>query len=167
VRAWPVAEANAIIAAAGAERILSKPRPPVSETSFSLLAGEARTAQQMWGDGEAEVRYDVRVSCDLCGKQLRAGSRWGECGKRPSAGGNIGGRRRADLAAQDFDLYGWRCACCGSGDVAVARPTAAEMPRRVACAAGFGTMASPLDSRSCACPATTARARRAVHARAY
>ena len=27
VRAWPVAEANAIIAAAGAERILSKPRP--------------------------------------------------------------------------------------------------------------------------------------------
>lgn len=35
--------------------------------------------------------------------------------KRPSAGGNIGGRRRADLVAQDFDLYGWRCACCGLG----------------------------------------------------
>ena len=44
--------------------------------------------------------------------------------KRPSAGGNIGGRRRAVLAAQDFDLYGWRCACCGSGDVAVAHHTA-------------------------------------------
>lgn len=29
----------------------------VSETSFSLLAWEARTAQQMWGDGEAEAEY--------------------------------------------------------------------------------------------------------------
>jgi hypothetical protein len=77
VRAWPVAEANAIIAAAGAERILSKPRRPVSETNFSLLAWEARTAQQMWGDGEAEARYHVRVSCDLCGKQLRAGQQVG------------------------------------------------------------------------------------------
>ena len=35
--------------------------------------------------------------------------------KRPSAGGNIRGRRSADLAAQDFDLYGRRCACCGLG----------------------------------------------------
>lgn len=34
--------------------------------------------------------------------------------KRPSAGGNIGGRRRADLVAQVFDLHGWRCACYGS-----------------------------------------------------
>ena len=83
--------------------------------------------------------------------------------KRPSAGGNIGGRRRADLVAQDFDLYGWRCACCGLGDVAAAQHTArscsAEMPRRVACTAGFGTIASPRDSRSCACPATSPRAR--------
>jgi hypothetical protein len=38
VRAWPVPEANAIIAAADAERILSKARRPVSETNFSLLA---------------------------------------------------------------------------------------------------------------------------------
>ena len=56
VRAWPVAEANAIIAAARGERILSKPRRPISETNFSLLAWEARTAQQMLGDGEAEVK---------------------------------------------------------------------------------------------------------------
>jgi hypothetical protein len=83
VRAWPVAEANAIIAAAGAERILSKPRRPVSEANFSLLAWEARTAQQMRGDGEAEAKYDVRVNCDLCGKQLRAGSWWGECEQTP------------------------------------------------------------------------------------
>jgi hypothetical protein len=47
VRAWPVAEANAIIVAARGERILSKPRRPKSETSFSLLAWEGRTAQQM------------------------------------------------------------------------------------------------------------------------
>jgi hypothetical protein len=85
------------------------------------------------------------------GSELAAG---GACeSKRPSAGGNIGGRRRADLVAQDFDLYGWRCACCDWGDVAVAQPTArscsAEMPRRVACTAGFGTMATPRDSRSC------------------
>jgi hypothetical protein len=37
MRAWPVAEANAIIAAARGERILSKSRRPVSETNFSLL----------------------------------------------------------------------------------------------------------------------------------
>jgi len=57
--ALPVAQANAIIAAARGERILPKPRRPVSETSFSLLAWEARTARQMWGDGEAgsQVRY--------------------------------------------------------------------------------------------------------------
>jgi hypothetical protein len=65
VRAWPVAEANAIIAAARGERILSKPRRPVSEPSFSMLAWEGRTAQQMWGDGEAESKYDIRVNCDL------------------------------------------------------------------------------------------------------
>jgi hypothetical protein len=49
------------------------------------------------------------------------------------------------------------------GDVAVAQHTArscsAEMPRREACTAGFGTMAFSRDSRSCACPATTPRAR--------
>jgi len=78
VRAWRVAEANAIIAAARGERILSKPRRPISETNFSLLAWEARTAQQMW----------ARAS------------------KRPSAGGNIGGRRRAEPLVQDFGLYG-------------------------------------------------------------
>jgi hypothetical protein len=85
VRAWRVAEANAIIAAARGERILSKPRRPISETNFSLLAWEARTAQQMW-------------AC---------------ASRRPSAGGNIGGRRRASLAVQDFGLYGWPCARCG------------------------------------------------------
>jgi hypothetical protein len=56
VRAWPVAEANAIIVAARGERILSKPRRPISETSFSMLAWEGRTAQQMRGDGEAEAK---------------------------------------------------------------------------------------------------------------
>jgi len=83
VRAWPVAEANAIIVAARGERILSKPRRPISETSFSLLAWEGRTARQMWGDGEAEAKYDIRVNCDLCGKRLRTGSRRGECEQTP------------------------------------------------------------------------------------
>ena len=87
VRAWRVAEANAIIAASRSERILSKPRRPISETNCSALAWEARTAQQMW-------------AC---------------ASKRPSAGGNIGSRRRAALAVQDFGLYGWPCACCGLG----------------------------------------------------
>ena len=91
------------------------------------------------------------------GSELAAG---GACARKPlSAGGNIRRRRRAELVAQDFDFYGWRCACCGSGDAAVAQHTArscsAEMPRRVACAAGFGAMVSPRDSRSCACPART------------
>ena len=83
VRAWPVAEANAIIAAARGERILSKPRRPISETSFSMLAWEGRTAQQMWGDGEAEAKYNIRVNCDLCGKRLRTGSGRGECEQTP------------------------------------------------------------------------------------
>jgi hypothetical protein len=83
VRAWPVAEASAIAAAAGAERILPKPRRPVPEASFSLLAWEARTARQMRGDGEAEAKYNTRVSRDLRGKQLRAGNWRGECGQKP------------------------------------------------------------------------------------
>jgi hypothetical protein len=56
VRARRVAEANAIIAAARGERIQPKPRRPVSETSFSILAREGRTAQQTRGDGEAEAK---------------------------------------------------------------------------------------------------------------
>jgi hypothetical protein len=40
------------------------------------------------------------------------------CEQRPSAGGNIRGRRRAELSAQVFDHYGWRCVCCGWGDAA-------------------------------------------------
>jgi hypothetical protein len=82
VRAWPVAEANAIIAAARGERILSKPRRPY-RNHFSLLAWEARTAQQMWGDGEAEAKYDIGANCYLYGKRLRAGSRWGVCQQTP------------------------------------------------------------------------------------
>jgi hypothetical protein len=43
---------------------------------------------------------------------------------------------RPDGVEQDFDLYGWRCACRGSGNVAAAQHTArsfpAEMPRRAA-----------------------------------
>ena len=61
----------------------SKPRRPISETSFSMLAWEGRTAQQMRGDGAAEAKYDVRVNCDLCGKRLRTGSRRGECEQTP------------------------------------------------------------------------------------
>jgi len=83
VRAWPVAEANAIIAAARGERILSKPRRPYRKPTSPCSPGKARTAQQMWGDGEAEAKYDIRVSCYLYGKRLRAGSRWGVCEQTP------------------------------------------------------------------------------------
>jgi len=47
--------------------------------------------------------------------------------KPPSAGGNIGGRRRAGLHAQDFDLYSWRSACCPR-NVAVAQHTTRSPP---------------------------------------
>lgn len=87
VRAWRVTEANAIIAAARGERILSKPHRPIPETNFSALAREARTARQM-------------RAC---------------ASKRRSAAGNTGGRRRAALEVQDFGLYGRPCACCGLG----------------------------------------------------
>jgi hypothetical protein len=112
--------------------------------------------------GYSSPRSDDYANPQVTNVRVRAAG--GACAsKRPSAGGNIRGRRRADLVAQDFDLYGWRCTCCGWGDVAVAQHTArscsAEMPRRVGCTAGFRTMASPRDSRSCASPATTPRAR--------
>lgn len=55
----------------------------ISKTNFSLLDWEARTAQQTWGDAEAEAKYDILVNCYLCGKQLRAGSRWGVCEPTP------------------------------------------------------------------------------------
>ena len=66
-----------------------------------------------WRSG-SQVRYQGgTVTYTAKDSELAAG---GACAsKRPSAGGNIGGRRRADLVAQDFDLYGWRCACCGLG----------------------------------------------------
>ena len=47
VRAWPAAEAAAIVAAARRERILSKPRRPIGESNFSILCWDARTQQQM------------------------------------------------------------------------------------------------------------------------
>jgi len=45
VRSW---RPHPRIAAARGERILPEPHRPISETNFSLLAWEARTAQQMW-----------------------------------------------------------------------------------------------------------------------
>jgi hypothetical protein len=84
--------------------------------------------------------------------------------KRSSEGGNIGGHRRANLSAEDFDRYGWRCACRSSGNVAVVKYTArsysAGMPRCVVCTAGFGTIGSQRDFSSGACPATTPRTAR-------
>ena len=56
------------------------------------------------GDGGAEARCDTRVAGDVYGKRLRAGSKWETAGKRPGAGGNIEGRRRAYLTSdKDFD----------------------------------------------------------------
>ena len=50
-------------------------------TLWQAIAWEA---QQMWGDGEAEAKYDIRGNCYLCGKRLRAGSRWGVCEQTPA-----------------------------------------------------------------------------------
>ncbi len=61
VRAWRVAEANTIIAAARGERILPKPRQLVSETNFSVIAWAARTAQQMGVcEQTSEGRWEYR-----------------------------------------------------------------------------------------------------------
>ena len=64
-------------------------------------------------------------------------------GKCPSAGGNIGGRRYADLAAQDFDLYGWRWLstpreavrprCLGAGHVPLASGQQLPEGFRISC----------------------------------
>ena len=47
VRAWPAAEAAAIVAAARRVHILSKPGRPIGESNFSILCWDARTQQQM------------------------------------------------------------------------------------------------------------------------
>jgi len=46
---------------------------------------------------------ELTVTYAATGSALAAGGE--SASKRPSAGGNIGGRRRADLVAQDFGLY--------------------------------------------------------------
>jgi predicted DNA-binding transcriptional regulator AlpA len=46
VRAWSAAEADAIVIAARHEHLLSKPRPKISETNFSILCWEARSRAQ-------------------------------------------------------------------------------------------------------------------------
>ena len=143
--------------------MLSKPRRPYRKPTSPCSPGKAAPPSRC---GAMEKRKPSTVSPWTVtyapnGSALAAGGE--SASKRPSAGGNIRGCRGADLVAQDFDLYGWRCACCGSGDVAVAQHTArscsAEMPGRAACTAGFGTMACPRDCGPCACPATTPRAR--------
>ena len=65
----------------------------------------------MWGDGEAEAKYYIHVNCDLCGNGSALAAGGESARKHPSAGGNNGGRQRAELVAQDFDLYSWRCGC--------------------------------------------------------
>ena len=77
VRAWPVAEANAIIAAARGERILSKPRRPISETNFSLSPGKTALPSRCGAMEKRKPSTISGVNCDLYGKRLRAGSRWG------------------------------------------------------------------------------------------
>ncbi len=58
--------------------ILSPPtsaRPSTPSTATANLRTRM-AAQQMWGDGEAEAKYDIRVNCYLYGKRLQAGSGW-------------------------------------------------------------------------------------------
>jgi hypothetical protein len=76
-----------------------------------VLAWEGRTTRQVRGDGEAEARYDIRVSCALCGKRLRTGG----AGLRPlqlavrllRSGGRGGGpARREKLSGADVEACG-------------------------------------------------------------
>jgi hypothetical protein len=133
------------------------------------LDGQLAGFRWTWRSSRSPTRYGVSRTQPMSGpsKPVSHTTR-----KRPGAAGNIRRRRRADLVAQDLDLDGWRCACRGPGDAAVAQRTArscpAEMPGRVACTAGLGAMVSPGDSRSCACPARTSEGHgRTVHPRAY
>jgi hypothetical protein len=83
VRAWPAVEANAIIATARGERIPSKPRRPISATNFSLLAWEARTAQQMWGDRESEATYNTPGELRLMRQTTPSWQQVGVCEQTP------------------------------------------------------------------------------------
>jgi hypothetical protein len=58
VRAWPVAEANAIIAAARGERILSKPRRPYRKPTSPCSPGKPALPSRCgrWRSG-SQVRY--------------------------------------------------------------------------------------------------------------
>ena len=84
-------------------------------------------------------------------------------GERPGARGNIEGRRRAYLVDAGLRPHGRRCACCGSRNVAVARPRARSGFGRDAETRGmhgwFWGQWLPGDPRSCACPAMNPGAR--------
>ena len=141
------------------------PAPGQAQVAL-LLTGQIKSPGTI-GSGRTRIRSRAMVTIAPDSRSfatvVRATQQMWACAcKRPRAGGNIGGRRHADIAAQDFDLCGWWCACCGLGNVAVAQRAArsclAEMPRRVACTAGFGTMTSPQEARFGSCPATSPRA---------
>ena len=83
VRAWPVSEANAD------HRRRPRRAHPV-ETAAAHIGNQLLHARlgrphrpADVGDGEAQAKYDIYVNYDLCGKQLRTGSRRGECEQTP------------------------------------------------------------------------------------
>jgi len=82
VRAWPVAEANAIIAAARGERIGSKPRRPYRKPTSPCSPGKPALPSRCEAM-EKRKPSTIRVNCYLYGKRLRAGSRWGVCEQTP------------------------------------------------------------------------------------
>ena len=77
VRAWPVAEANAIIAAARGERILSKPRRPYRKPTSPCSPGKPALPSRC---GAMEKRSQVRYQGELLLIRQKAPS-WQQVGR--------------------------------------------------------------------------------------
>jgi len=100
------------------------PAPGQAQVAL-LLTGQIKSPGTI-GSGRTRIRSRAMVTIapdsGSSATIVRATQQmWACASKRPRAGGNIGGRRHADIAAQDLDLCGW-WRLLRFGNVAVAQP---------------------------------------------
>jgi len=86
------------------------PAPGQAQVAL-LLTGQIKSPGTI-GSGRTRIRSRAMVTIAPDSRSFATVVRatqqmWACASKRPRAGGNIGGRRHADIAAQDFDLCGW------------------------------------------------------------
>lgn len=137
------------------------PAPGQAQVAL-LLTGQIKSPGTI-GSGRTRIRSRAMATIAPDSRSFATVVRatqqiWACACKRPRAGGNIGGRRHADIATQDFDLCGWwRLLRFGERGGGSARRE--KLFGRDAETCGFGTMTSLQEARFGSCPATIPRAR--------